>query len=694
MDLFPTAEPSGGAGPRVRRVFGRAAGYNPTHMTGATLDLREHLQNLFGLDDFRPAQREVIEDVLRGRDVLCVMPTGAGKSLCYQLPAAVQGGLTIVVSPLISLMEDQVQQLRDEGLSCHLLNSALAPGEKRKVMQELEGGFEGLLYVAPERFWSADFQAMMERGKVNPKLFAVDEAHCISQWGHDFRPEYSRLGEIREKLGGPPCIALTATASSDVRADIHRRLALKEPHVVVTGFDRTNLLYECRRVPKANEKDGELLALLKQEPGSSIVYCATRKAVDEVTALLSGAIKDRPIFAYHAGMDQSARTANQERFMSTPRAVAVATNAFGMGINKPDIRLVVHYNIPGTLEAYYQEAGRGGRDGLPSRCVILFSYQDRYTQEFFIDKIGEENPNADPVVIEDLKEHARRKLELMLRYAQTHRCRRQMILDYFGDPATAEDCHCDVCRRAKGETDAAAAGAQVVIADEVVTLTRQLLSAVARLNGKFGVGVVAEVLAGADNERTQRWGFDRLSVFGLLRAHSIKRIIAMLHRLMEAGLARQRDPDGVKFRPVVELTAAGVSVMKGEQLPPASLADLLPRRASANSSAPRRPASRVIELDDGRRIVPDGAADAPESTMSAEAAERFERLRAARLELAKERQVPPYCICHDSTLKLIAQYAPSSFQALEKVKGMGPYKVKTYGAALLEAVKGNGSVGG
>src|SRR5688500_9704774 len=372
-------------------------------------DLRDHLQTHFGLDDFRPAQREVIEDVLRGRDVLCVMPTGAGKSLCYQLPAAVQGGLTIVVSPLISLMEDQVQQLRDEGIPAALLNSSLSPAMRRQVMQELEGGFEGLLYVAPERFFAGDFQSLIER--LRPKLFAVDEAHCVSQWGHDFRPEYSRLGDVRKAVGFPPCIALTATATADVRADIQRQLGLQNPRVVVTGFDRTNLLYECRRIAKVAEKEGELLRLLRQEPGSTIVYCATRKAVDEVTSVLSGNLTDRPVFAYHAGMDQAARTGNQEKFMETLRAIAVATNAFGMGINKPDIRLVVHYNLPGTIEAYYQEAGRAGRDGQASRCVLLFSYQDRYTQEFFINKIGEENPEADFATVEEIKARAREKLE-------------------------------------------------------------------------------------------------------------------------------------------------------------------------------------------------------------------------------------------------------------------------------------------
>ena len=541
-------------------------------------DLREHLQNLFGLDDFRVAQREVIEDVLRGKDVMCVMPTGAGKSLCFQLPAAIDGGLTLVVSPLISLMEDQVQQLRDGGIPAAFLNSALTASMRRQVMNELETGFDGLLYVAPERFFAADFQELMPRLK--PKFFAIDEAHCVSQWGHDFRPEYSRLGEVREKLGSPPCIALTATATEDVRDDIIRQLGLREPTIVITGFDRINLAYESRRLARSSEKEGELLQLMRSEPGSAIVYCATRKAVDEVTSLLSGSLMDRPIFAYHAGMDQAARTANQERFMNTPRAVAVATNAFGMGINKPDIRLVVHYNIPGTLEAYYQEAGRAGRDGLASRCVLLFSYQDKYTQDFFIKKIGEDNPTADPRKIALLKQHAQTKLDLMVRYAQTHHCRRQMILSYFGDEADVVGCVCDVCRRGQPLSLTAGATAPVIVSDEVVMLCRQMLSAVARLNGKFGVGVVAEVLAGSENEKSQRWGFDKLSVFGLLRVYPIKRIVAMLHRLMEAGLARQRDPEGMKFRPVVELTGAGIAVMKGEQLPPSTLADLLPKKGT------------------------------------------------------------------------------------------------------------------
>jgi ATP-dependent DNA helicase RecQ len=388
-------------------------------------------------------------------------------------------------------------------------------------------------------------------------------------------------------------------------------------------------------------------------------------------------------------MDAGDRSENLEKFMDTPGAVAVATNAFGMGINKPDIRLVMHYNMPGTLEAYYQEAGRAGRDGAPARCVMLFSYQDRYTQEFFIDKIGEEAGGGDPEFLAERKSHARAKLDIMVRYAQSQMCRRQMILDYFGEASEATDCNCDVCRRGRpGDADAPRAASTVVVPEEVTTVARQLLSAVARMRGKFGIGAVAEVLTGGESERVKRWQLDQLTVYGLLKAHTGKRVVAMLHRLLEAGLVRQRDPEGAKFMPVVELTAAGVAVMKGEQPVPAGLADLMPRGGAAREpggGGSRGSRGITLTTPDGRTI------ELEELPPEAEA--RFQKLRAARARMARERGMPPYVICHDKTLKLIALEAPGDDRALERVKGMGPNKVRMYGAALLEALREEGAGG-
>ncbi|HWR35861.1 MAG TPA: RecQ family ATP-dependent DNA helicase [Clostridia bacterium] len=654
--------------------------------------LTHKLNSVFGISAFRPAQREVIQDLLAGHDVVCVMPTGAGKSLCFQLPAVVTGGLTIIISPLISLMADQSAQLRRLNIPALVLNSSQSGDEQRSALSALHRGFTGLLYIAPERFSAPSFQSLLP--KLQPKLFAVDEAHCISSWGHDFRPEYARLGEMRRQLGSARTIALTATATPLVRDDIIRQLGLKSPRIHITGFDRPNLAYTCQRLEDAGTRNNELVNFLRKNTGSGIVYCATRKAVELVTTLISNRIPSRPVFSYHAGMDQSARSSNHKRFMEGAGAIAVATNAFGMGINKPDIRFVVHYNMPGTVEAYYQEAGRAGRDGNPSECMLLYSASDRRTQEFFIDKIGDNNDALSPRALALLKDHARKKLAAMTSYVFSARCRRKGILDYFGDKTSeVTNCACDNCASARRLATATAIAAPETMAtprlprEDVLTI-RKILSAVQQIErrGAMGVHIVADVLVGSKNRKLQDLELDQLPAYAALQDYKQDEVVRLLNALVEERLVNRRGANGNAMRPVVTLSATGIAVTGGHAEPPSSLARALHRpQTSVPSTKPTqhsytaKTAPQSAKRDTVYEPLDNEYFDGNEDA-------RFGRLRRVRAELAKKAGRPAFLILHDSTLREIARVAPRNMTALAKVKGLGPIKLEMFGSDLLRAL--------
>jgi ATP-dependent DNA helicase RecQ len=508
----------------------------------------------FGLSEFRPGQREVIEAVLAGRPTIAVLPTGAGKSLCYQLPSLALGGLTVVVSPLIALMKDQVDALSAHGIPATFINSSIDPEERRRRLHASLRGEVRLLYVAPERFRAPAFFEALERAR--PALLAIDEAHCIVEWGRDFRPDYARLGEVVQRLRPPRVVALTATATPAVRAQIVRQLGLVEPAVFVRGFDRPNL--ELGVVPVAGDQDklGRCAALLGEPAvrvAPSIVYVATRKKAEQVALQLC----DRGIAAraYHAGMADAERVEVQELWMNDRRLRAVvATNAFGMGIDQRDVRLVVHHDLPGSIEAYYQEAGRAGRDGLPARCVLLFNHADVKLREFLIDNAGAEGAVKPAAVMAA----ERQQLQAMTRYAYARSCRRTFLLDYFGDEVRAcgaGQSACDNC---------AVTGTRVAPADEQHLLVRKVLSCVARLDGRYGAGRIALCLRGSTAPEVTAAGMQQLGTYGLLRHRSQGFALDLLSALVAAGLLAK---DGGEL-PRLRITSRGREVMHDRARPP------------------------------------------------------------------------------------------------------------------------------
>jgi ATP-dependent DNA helicase RecQ len=686
--------------------------------------LRVALQKRFGLEEFRPGQEETAAAVLAGRDVVAVMPTGAGKSLCFQLPALLLDGTTLVVSPLIALMKDQVDGLRARGLPAAAVHSGMTGGERSSAEGDLAAGRLRLLYVAPERLAQPGFRALL--GRVPLARLVVDEAHCISQWGHDFRPDYTRLGELRATLG-VPAAAFTATATPEVRADIARQLRLESPFEIVTGFERPNLTLSVEPSRTRADKMRALDRLLRDPGPPGIVYAATRKNV----ALWAAHLEERGLRAgqYHAGLRDDERGRVQDDFLAGRLDVIAATNAFGMGIDKSDLRFVAHADVPGSLESYYQEVGRAGRDGLPARGALLFSPADVRTQEFFLagsnppaeafrrawaalgegeDEEGIEalaggdattgmalqtaarllrraaetrgvalGAGAPPVDLDTQGEKAardRQRLDTMLRYAFGAGCRTRFIYDYFAGAARGgivPHCGtCDVClgwRRSEGRTLSDAEYEQVRIA----------LSAVARLHARFGVGRIAEVLHGSGNKEILDRGLDRLPTFGRLAAMKLDAIKSLLDALLEAGLLERRGIEG--GRPgafVLALTESGASAMRSETRPLLAL--------HARATTPR--STREPRGTRGRRDRPAEGAEAPDAHEGGDPG-LLASLKAWRSAEARRRGVPAYIVFHDRTLVALAARRPTSAGELRNVPGLGPAKMESYADALLALLR-------
>ena len=583
------------------------------------------LKRYFGFTSFRPLQEEIILGSLAGKDVFALLPTGGGKSLCFQLPALAQDGLTVVVSPLIALMKDQVDALQAAGVPATFLNSSLNADESRKRLRGLHNGEFRLLYAAPERLMLSGFLSDLQ--KWNVKLIAVDEAHCISEWGHDFRPEYRQIAGLRGLFPNVPFMALTATATERVRGDIIAHLKLREPQTYVASFNRPNLTY---RVLAKNKPYDQVLGFVRGHPDDSgIVYCQSRKSAENVAAnLTEDGVKARP---YHAGLAPQERSANQELFLRDDVRVICATIAFGMGINKPNVRFVIHHDLPKNIEGYYQETGRAGRDGLPSECVLLFSAGDVVKQAGFID----EKPHPQEQQI------ARAQLQQMVHYAECANCRRVELLRYFSEDFGDENCGgCDNCLSPRQTFDGTLAA-------------QKFLSCVFRIREKngFGVGLnhVVEVLTGADTERTRKWDHAQLSTYGIGREHSRPEWAAIGRELARLGYLRQTTE---KFS-VLELTNAGAAMLKSR----AKVTLTKP------VTAPEKAASHVGEISCDEAL--------------------FSRLRELRKRLADERDVPAYIVFSDVALRQMARNYPANEREFSRISGVGEKKLREFGAAFL-----------
>ena len=616
-------------------------------------DLTTALKRSFGFDAFRPGQEAVVQHVLAGRDVLALMPTGGGKSLCYQLPALLQPGVSLVVSPLIALMQDQVRQLQDNGIAATFINSSLEAAEfGRRVAALLRGEYK-LVYLAPERLVLPDFlDGPLSRLAASHGInaFVIDEAHCVSEWGHDFRPEYRQLSVLRRRHPHTPILAFTATATPRVRTDIMAQLTLRDPAVHLTSFNRPNLFYRVR--PKHKRSYDELLAQAR-EGGAGIVYCLSRRRVDELSEQLrADGIRVR---SYHAGLDAATRRDNQEAFIRDDVQVIVATIAFGMGINKPDVRWVIHFDLPKSLESYYQESGRAGRDGDPARCTLYFGVGDIRTSEFLIQQKIDPT-NGEPLEAE--QRIARQQLRQVLNYAESTDCRRAIQLRYF-DEVFATPCGaCDNCCEPR-------------TAHDFTVEARQFLSCIARLaqrGERFGAGYLIEILRGARTERLISRGHDSLSVYGIGKAHSVEE-----WRSLARSLLHQR---------LVEETQDGYSVLS---LNDSSWAVLRNERSVQVAKAPK--SERLKASKYGATSSGVNSAATPAGPASADGEALFERLRALRKQLADSQGLPPYVIFHDATLREMVARRPRNLGQFADIRGVGEGKLLRYGQQFIDALR-------